>query len=558
MQNTSLRTFFTTIVNEIQKPRNLSRLILLFAFLIRIIGITSVPGGVNQDEAMLAMDAWALSKYGTDRYGMFMPVHFTAWKYGQMSVLLAYLMVPFIKILGFHTLAVRLPMAIISTIGIAALYGVSKKLFSEKTALIVLILTAVNPWHFMQSRWALDCNLFPHIFIIGVYLLLTGLEKRHLLYLSMIFFGLTFYCYGIAIYTVPVFLLLYAGWCLRKKILPLKTILLCIVIFVLTALPEILTMAINTFGWSTIKTPFFTIPYFPESIRSNDILFMDFSFRQLWENGKALVNQVFLQKQDWLHNAIPEYGPLYPFAVPFILIGLLRLLYESLSHKPGKKFCPGSNNPAFPANPVLPALWCSLAAALWAGLTTRQVNINRINIIFYPLLILCGYGISSVWEWIGQWKRFYRELCQTFLLVLFSLNVLGFFNSYVTDFPEQIEWYFCRDFLEITEEADAQDEFDTLYITGQMPWQYNHQMAEILTQYSCKVDAHYYQELTNANNGRQLLSYSQRYVYSDMAHLDFSDLNGLYILHQSEKKYLPDNYDILCENASYIAVFVKE
>ena len=234
--------------------------ILIFTLLSRIINITEIPGGVNQDEAMLSMDSWALSLYGTDRYGTYLPVHFTAWRYGQMSVLLAYIITPFIKLLGFHLLAVRLPMALISTLGIALLYLVARKLFSPGLALVIMALGAVNPWHFMQSRWSLDCNLFPHIFLLAFYLLLLGLEKRRFLYLSMFFFGLTFYCYGIAIYTVPAFLFVYAAWCLWKKQLSLKNIILCMAIFLLTALPEIITMAINILGLPTIETPFFTMP----------------------------------------------------------------------------------------------------------------------------------------------------------------------------------------------------------------------------------------------------------------------------------------------------------
>ncbi|MFQ9477951.1 ArnT family glycosyltransferase [Waltera sp.] len=142
--------------------------ILALAVILRCIRFATVPDGINQDEAMGAVDAWALSKYGTDRYGTFLPVHFTAWRYSQMSVLLAYCMVPFIKLFGFNTVTVRLPMVLISFGAVALVYLVGRKLFSERIALVAMLLTAVNPWQFMQSRWSLDCNLFPHIFLAGI------------------------------------------------------------------------------------------------------------------------------------------------------------------------------------------------------------------------------------------------------------------------------------------------------------------------------------------------------------------------------------------------------
>lgn len=174
--------------------------VLMLAIILRCIRFGSVPDGINQDEAMGAMDAWALSKYGTDRYGTFLPVHFEAWKYSQMSVLLSYCMVPFIKVFGFSTVTVRLPMLLVSCGAVALVYLVSEKLFDERIAFIAMLLTAVNPWQFMQSRWSLDCNLFPHVFLLAFYLLLLGLEKRRYLYVSMLFFGLTFlllWCGGV-------------------------------------------------------------------------------------------------------------------------------------------------------------------------------------------------------------------------------------------------------------------------------------------------------------------------------------------------------------------------
>ena len=94
----------------------------MLAIILRCIRFGSVPDGINQDEAMGAMDAWALSKYGTDRYGTFLPVHFEAWKYGQMSALLAYCMVPFIKVFGFSTVTVRLPMLLVSCGAVALVH----------------------------------------------------------------------------------------------------------------------------------------------------------------------------------------------------------------------------------------------------------------------------------------------------------------------------------------------------------------------------------------------------------------------------------------------------
>lgn len=515
-------------------------IILIAAFAVRIIGIAAIPGGINQDEAMGAVDAWALSMYGTDRFGTFLPVHFTAWRYSQMSVLLAYLMIPFIKIMGFNIYAIRLPMVLMSTMGIALTYLISKKFFSEKTSLAIMALVAINPWHFMQSRWALDCNLFPHLFLLGFYLLLLGLERKRYLYLSMIAFGLTFYCYGVAVYSVPVFLFVYAAWCLWKKQLPFKDILISIVIFMAVALPEIITMALNVFHKPTIETPLFTMPYFPESVRGNDILFMNFSFEQLGKNIMATIKQVFLQMPDSLFNTLPAFGPLYHISIPFILIGIVHFTKRLFAEKDMKK------------QTIDLALWGFLITGIWVGLITYEVNVNRINIIFYPLILLCGYGIWQTIDWCGNHGKKLRNG----LLLSYTLFGIAFFTQYFTDFAKDIPSYFNVDFLEIAQDADQMEDYDSLYITSNMGWQTNPDMAEILTQYSCKIDAQYYQEKTTTHQGRQLLPYSERYHFVHMKDQTFEDRTSLYVIHQSEIGYLPQGYEVLSQNNSFLVVKV--
>lgn len=94
-------------MNATTKRRVIFWSVLFLGIVLRCIYFGQIPAGINQDEAMGAVDAFALSKYATDRYGVFMPVHFTAWIYSQMSVFQSYCMIPFIKIFGFNTVAVR-------------------------------------------------------------------------------------------------------------------------------------------------------------------------------------------------------------------------------------------------------------------------------------------------------------------------------------------------------------------------------------------------------------------------------------------------------------------
>ena len=513
--------------------------ILLFAFLIRIIGLDSVPTGINQDEAMGAMDAWALSQYGTDRFGMQLPVHFTAWGYSQMSVLLSYCMVPFIKFFGFSTFAIRLPMVFASVMGVALMYHISKRYFSVNMSLAVMAFTAINPWHFMQSRWSLDCNLFPHIFLLGFFLLLKGFEKRRYLYLSMVCFGLTFYCYGIAVYTVPVFLFVYAAYCLWQKEFTFKEIAISVCIFFAVALPEILTMAINMFGLDTIHTPLITIPYFPDSTRSNDILFLNFTFYQLGKNALCLLKQVFLQCPDHLFNTLPRFGALYHLSTPFTFLGIILFAKRFFTQKDKHQ-------------KALDLALCGyLIMGIWAGIITYEVNVNRINIIFYPLMFFTVYGIYCFVQYLPKFTIYLKNG----FIIAYGILTICFLSQYFTYFADNIHTMFNVDFLEIIKEADEQEEYETLYVSSNMGWQTNEKMAEILTQYACEIDALYYQEKTDVTGGRNLLSYSERYHFVNMESQNRFELDALYVIHQNDLKYFKNNtFDVILTQGNFMAI----
>ena len=191
---------------------------------------------------MAAVDAKALADYGTDRFGMRFPVHLTAWGYGQMSSLLSYLMAPLIKLFGLNPVVARLPQLIISLLGLLTLYFFSRDAFGKTAALVIFAFGAINPWHILQSRWALDCNLYPHFFLFGLYFLNRAMKgkKRLWLCVSMVMFGLCMYCYGISIYTMPVFLMLACVYLLVKKRVSLGEALMALVVCEAPTMPPTL------------------------------------------------------------------------------------------------------------------------------------------------------------------------------------------------------------------------------------------------------------------------------------------------------------------------------
>lgn len=444
--------------------------IVLIAVFVRVFRFGAVPGGMNQDGAMAAVDAMALAEHGTDRLGMFRPVHLTAWGFGQMSALLSYLMAPLIRLFGLSVITARIPQLLVSLAGLVFLMLFAEDSFSRKTALAVLFFAAVNPWHIMQSRWALDCNLFPHFLMGGMFFLgraACGKRKILNLCISMLCFGLSMYCYGISIYTVPLFLLLAGVYLLRKKSVSPLQLLLSAGIYLAVSWPFIVCMAINALGLDTIETVFFTIPRFRSSVRSADILFFSPDpLSQLKTNALCTLRILFQFYDGLPWNNIRGFGTMYVFSIPFIVFGGVMIFSR-----------------------IRKSIPCALTAfmfiiALFDGLITAGVNINRINLLFYPLIIMCGTGLSCA---VSKFRPA-KYLLACLYLAAFCL----FCGRYFGPYADEISEYFMEDFGQAVASV-SESSADRVYVTADSQYRGYSHVSEILTLFYHSVDAEYYQ-----------------------------------------------------------------
>lgn len=497
----------------------------IIAVFVRVYKFGSVPGGFNQDGAMAAVDAKALADYGTDRYGMRLPVHLTAWGYSQMSSLLSYLMVPWIKLFGLSPAALRMPQLIASVAALVCLYLFVRDVFGKNAAIITLIFAAINPWHILQSRWALDCNLYPQFFIMGVYFLNKGLHKRLHLVISMVMFGLCMYCYGISIYTMPVFLLAACIYLLASKKLAVKDALIALMVYLLVAWPFITVMAINFLKLDTIETPLFTLPYFPNSVRSNDILFFSDNIgAQLIANFKSLMNVTLLQKKDLPWNDVAGFGTMYLFSMPFVITGIVCLIKD---HKKS-------------AGAVIALIF--LCTGLWCGLTTNGVNVNRINIVYYPIIIMAGIGIAYVIKHIPHsWWGVAAAYAAVFVV---------FTATYFTSYAKDMEYYFFKDFGEaVSSVKDTGAE--KIYITADSQYEGSSAVSEILTLFYHETDALYYQGKSNDE-----IPFGEKYTFKSIKdiHVD-PDEDAVYVISQNDLRYFDDSrFNLEKFGAYYTAV----
>lgn len=519
-----------------------SVLILLFlAVLVRVWDFGSVPAGFNQDGAMAAVDAKALADYGTDRFGMKYPVHFTAWGYGQMSVLLSYLMVPFIEVFGLNEVTARLPILLVSLLGLLAVYAIFKNLLGRTAGLVALFFIAINPWHIMQSRWALDCNLFPHFFLIGCYFLYIATIRKAYLYFSMIAFALCMYSYGVAFFTVPLFLGLITIYALWKKIFDVKEIALGAIIYTLASAPIWAVMIINFLRLSSIETPFFTIPFFPDSVRSGDILFFSQQFTDQFVNNVNVFKYVVLkQGPDLPWNAIDNFGTYYQFSLPFVFLGLCvaikRAFVSTLSVGAVSGVVEDSGQQKS-LQFVYFMLLAGLFIGIWTGLVVASVNVNRINIIFYFIVLLMTLGIYEILKSMRS--------VSFILFPLYFLFFILFSQYYFGTWAREIGPYYFSGMGNALKEARKIDT-PRYYITVNSQGQGARTVSEILTLFHHKVDANYFRGVNFPADEKVLssdtvagnkygLPYGERYLYiNPSSHYINPNERAIYIVNTAE------------------------
>ena len=326
--------------------------------------------------------------------------------------------------------------------------------------------------------------------MMGAFLLnrafLGGKRRRYLL-ASMAVFGLCMYCYGVSIYTMPVFLLAACIYLLASRKVSAAEALASAAVYLLVAWPFIAVMAINFFRWDTVETPLFTLPFFPDSVRAGDILFFSPDvLSQLGENIGALARVTVLQGKDLPWNDVQGFGTMYLFSIPFAALGLFGL-WRRLRRETGAAI-----------------LVIFLGTGIWCGLATNAVNVNRLNIIYYPIMILAGCGIYEAV------RRIRLPQVKVGMAMAYAGAFLLFVNVYFTDYAREMEGYFRKDFGEAVSSLKGSDA-ERLYITvgtGQHAG-----LTEILTLFWCDVDAAYFQGRSVPEG---VLPYRERYIYHEI------------------------------------------
>ena len=358
--------------------------LLVLGAAVRLAYIGALPYGLNQDEASSGYEAWALLTAGMDRCGKSWPVLFVSWGSGQ-NVLMSYLAMPFIALMGLNELSVRLPNALSGCLTLFVFWRLARRCGGERFGLLALGLLAINPWHIMMSRWALESNLMPFFLMTGVWLTVLARDRPWALAGAAVSFALAIYAYGTAFFFLPLYLILAVVW-LRKDLRPWPFVA-SLALFLLLVLPIALCQMINVLGLEEISFLGVTLPRLTESRQSAVSVFSGGGPSTAMDNFRSFLRMLWRGGDGLSYNALGFWrgGIFYFFGLPTALIGICVSL-----------FCRKDRTEEGPIRIAL--LSCLLCAFLIKG------NINRLNMIWLPLIYFSAVGCHTLFSRTGHWS----------------------------------------------------------------------------------------------------------------------------------------------------------
>lgn len=389
----------------------LAGLLFLVGCAARLVALTSLPNGLNQDEAYAGYNAWCILHYGVDSAGYRNPVYLNAWGSG-MNVLETYLMIPFMALLGPTTLAMRLPQALVACLSLFCIYDLGKRTLDRGFGLCALAVLATSPWHVMMSRWALESNLAPGFLLFGLYFFVRGMSSPKWLYASAAAYGLGLYAYATIWPIMPVILVLQGVYALRVKSVRVRDLIGPALLVLALAIPLLLFLAVQMDFLPEVRTAFLSIPKL-EKFRSGDL-----SLSRIPENIRR-VALILLQQRDnapWnYHSVMGLYYPfwLLPFAIGLgaVCVRTVRCLRERKSGFEGLVLI----------NLLAGGLQCCVIL----------VNVNRMNAVHIPILLCVAYGVYTICAGVrAQLRRQVRVAVAATYALCFMLFIGMYASSY--------------------------------------------------------------------------------------------------------------------------------
>jgi 4-amino-4-deoxy-L-arabinose transferase-like glycosyltransferase len=316
-----------------------------------------------------------------------------------------------------------------------------KKIYDTKTALIAAFLLGTVPWHIMLSRWSLESNILPFFLLLGVWVLLSCYTTKYsalLLPLSLTVLASAFYSYGVSFIIIPWIILLFWAFNLKTILEHKISFVLSIIVFLVIATPFLLFILDNNI---LHRTPAF-IHYLPFSVPlTPGNRLAQVTGQSTLKDNLLFLTSGFNDGQPW--NIMPAFLPLGWLNIPLAAVGI----YFSVRRKPL-------------AHSVF-LFWLLATLPLFL---LFNLDINRANAIYIPLIVFNAVGIYEIYRAISQ-----KEAKTAFVsLILAGITLYNsvFCYEYFRNYNNQISGIFNANFdIALAQTESAARSQELIYIS---------------------------------------------------------------------------------------------
>lgn len=242
----------SNIIERKLNNKHLNALIFIYIIEILLLFLFNLNKGMPTDELLYFAMAKTYSETGHDLQGYTNLIYTVAWGYGTQSIGYLFLVVPLMRVLGCSVLIFRLPMLLLwimcTFIGIQYI----KEKYNINRAFYTLLYVVTCPLLVFAPLNVIDAHFMTPIILLGLVYLDKGIEscKSKYIYISMLFFGFSYYTYALAFPISTLFLVLTAIYLIKTKRCKLKTVVIAGILCLVIAYFAIAGWLNILFGWT--------------------------------------------------------------------------------------------------------------------------------------------------------------------------------------------------------------------------------------------------------------------------------------------------------------------
>lgn len=407
-------------------------ILIVFSFIVRIYRINNLS--LFGDEIDVGYQAYSLLNTLKDYKGNFLPTYIQSLSESR-APLLIYLSIPGIKIFGLTQLGVRITPIIFGILSIFLVYKLVILLSkSPKLALISATVISFTPWHFHYSRTSFEVTLLISLILSGTYFIFKYLDNNQnkFLYLSILFFCLSFYTYNTANIFVPllVIFIFITNFSKFKSNLKLKSVIISFLFFLIITTPLLIQIfigsAANRFGLISIfndpktitniiekRTSFSATTLNIEKIFHNKPIAWTHEFFKNYLNAFSLPFLFNNGDINNLRHSVPNFGLIFISFLPFLFIGLFSLDLKSKLNK-------------------LMLFWL-LASPLATSLTTNGGN--HATRLFILLPAICFFISNGIYKLFSS-PKIISKIIVSILMITAVFETISYSHEYFVHYPK--------------------------------------------------------------------------------------------------------------------------